>query len=85
MTTAFADTVFFIALMNSRDSLHERAAAIAEQQDLRVVTTEFVLLEAATFFTQPINLAVYVQLILDLAPIRTRRLSQPHPNCLTGD
>ena len=46
MTAVFADTVYWIALVNRSDQLHAKVAAMgAEQQNLRVVTSEMVLAE----------------------------------------
>lgn len=66
MTAAFADTTYFVALLNPRDALHAKALALADLPDLAVVTTEFILLEVATFFTHPANRGVYVRFVADL-------------------
>ncbi len=42
----FADTGYFIASLNDRDELHERAVAVAKAlSPLRIVTTQMVLVE----------------------------------------
>ena len=53
MTPVFADTLFYVALLNRRDEHHAAAVNWATQQRPTVVTTEFVLLEVANFFKQP--------------------------------
>jgi predicted nucleic acid-binding protein len=46
MTGVFADTVYWIALVNRSDQFHAKVAAMgAELQSLRVVTSEMVLAE----------------------------------------
>lgn len=44
MTAAFADTFFYLALLNEDDPAHVRARAEA-RLNRRIVTTEFILLE----------------------------------------
>lgn len=53
MTTIFADTLYWIALINSRDQWHERAVAIQiTLSDAKLVTTDSVLMEVANFFAE---------------------------------
>ena len=47
MTTLFADSFYFLAVLNRRDEYHARALKIASQRDFRAVTTRAVLLEVA--------------------------------------
>lgn len=44
----FADTAFYIALLNASDSLHGRAESLAKECS-SIVTSQFVLLELANF------------------------------------
>jgi len=53
MTPCFADTSFYVALLSPRDSLHMRAIGLVGTRPARTVTTEFVLIETANFFTAP--------------------------------
>src|SRR5438105_8866212 len=46
MTAVFADTVYFAALLSSRDRYHQQASELADLVT-ELVTTEFVLLELA--------------------------------------
>ena len=49
MKTLFADTGYWIALLNPRDNLHEKAKQLATQLvPFRIVTTEMVLVEYLT-------------------------------------
>jgi len=43
--TLFADTAFYVALVSSRDELHERAVELAHGSRATIVTTEYVLVE----------------------------------------
>jgi predicted nucleic acid-binding protein len=52
MSVVFADTVYYVAVVNARDTHHVAARAFGEQFTGRFVTTEFVLLEVANFFTK---------------------------------
>ena len=53
MSTVFADTLYWIALINSRDQWHQRAISInANLIDARLVTTDSVLTELANFFAE---------------------------------
>lgn len=53
MKDVFADTFYFLALLNRRDPHHERAVTASRIPDLRIVTTEFVLLELADALCKP--------------------------------
>src|SRR5947209_20122478 len=53
MSTVFADSLYWIALINSRDQWHERAVSIKMVlTDARLVTTDSVLTEVANFFAE---------------------------------
>ncbi len=53
MRIVFADTLYWIALINSRDQWHQRAVSInADLSDARLVTTDSVLTELANFFAE---------------------------------
>jgi predicted nucleic acid-binding protein len=49
MKVVFADTYFYVALLSRRDNRHRKALDWASQNQTRIVTTEFVLLETANF------------------------------------
>lgn len=51
----FVDTGYFVALLNRRDDLHERARQLAEgfaKDERRLLTTDAVLVELANFFAR---------------------------------
>jgi hypothetical protein len=45
--TLFADSFYYLAVLNPRDAYHNRALEIASQRRFRTVTTRAVLLEVA--------------------------------------
>jgi predicted nucleic acid-binding protein len=47
MTRVFADTFYFLAVLNRHDPAHEDALVFYGEASLRLVTTEFVLTEVA--------------------------------------
>ena len=49
----FADTHFYLAVLNTRDAVHERALQMSRTFRGVVVTTEFVLLELADGLVRP--------------------------------
>ena len=49
----FADTYFYLALLNPRGRTHSRAVQISRQLSGGIVTTEFVLLELADGMARP--------------------------------
>ena len=53
MRPIFADTLFYVDLLNRRDEYHESASKWAAQHGPVIITTEFVLLEVANFFKHP--------------------------------
>ncbi len=49
----FADTAYFIALLNGKDTAHALALSYARQSFREIVVTDFVLLELADAFSRP--------------------------------
>ena len=47
MSKAFADTYYYLALLNPRDVAHKRALAATDKQNGTLVTTRWVLTEVA--------------------------------------
>lgn len=47
MKTVFADTFYFLALLNPSDQAHGKAVAFTSSHTVRMVTTEWVLTELA--------------------------------------
>lgn len=53
MKPVFADTYYFLALVNSNDTGHAAATRWAKNPDLRSVTTTWVLVEVADALALP--------------------------------
>ena len=53
MPTLFADTFYFIALLDSSDPAHPRAVAWSRQKGHSFITTEYILIEFADAFHAP--------------------------------
>ena len=62
MTTAFADTFYFLALLDSREERHSQAAEASRNPQLRLVTTEWVLAEFGDAYCHPLDRADFVAL-----------------------
>src|SRR5437870_3885973 len=57
MPRVFVDTAAWVALLNTRDELHESAQkqlAALRRQNAQLITTEFVLVELANMFSAPV-------------------------------
>jgi predicted nucleic acid-binding protein len=69
MRTVFADTFFFLALLDSREQRHSDAAAAWRDAGLQLVTTEWVLTEFGDAYSDPRDrpdfIAVYRSLVND--------------------
>ena len=63
MKIVFADTSFYVAALSPRDANHARAEAVGRSIRSRVITTEYVLLEVATFFCEAPNRGVFLDLL----------------------
>lgn len=51
MRTVFADTLYWVALLNPRDQWHSRTLEVRNQlRDTRLITTELVLIEFLNYF-----------------------------------
>jgi predicted nucleic acid-binding protein len=66
MTAVFADTFYFLALLDSREPFHEPAAAAARDPQLRLVTTEWVLAEFGNAYSDPRDRADFLSLYRSL-------------------
>jgi len=66
MTKVFADTFFFLALLNPRDAAHSQAVAAARALRGPLVTTAWVLTELADAMSAPENRQEFVSALNDL-------------------
>ncbi len=53
MTRAFADTFYFLAILNRRDPAHEKALRFYGEPSLHFATTEWILVEVGDAMTEP--------------------------------
>jgi uncharacterized protein len=66
MKGVFADTFYFLALVNPKDNAHERAKAVTAGLQGWLVTTEWILTEFADAMSAPPNRAEFVATLHDL-------------------
>jgi len=62
MRSAFADTFYFLALLDTREERHLETAAASRDPDLRLVTTEWVLAEFGDAYSHATDRADFVSL-----------------------
>ena len=78
MRTVFADTFYFLALLDSREEFHAQAAQFSRDPELRLVTTEWVLAEFGNAYADPRDRADFVSLYRSLR-------KHPRVNIITAD
>jgi len=81
----FADTFYWIALINPRDSSNQRVLALSRSLDAGIVTTDEVLTELLTFCSDPelrVEAALAVQDILNDPGVRV--VAQSRDSFLAG-
>jgi uncharacterized protein len=66
VTTVFADTYYYLALLNADDEDHARVVELTSRFDGRVVTTDWVLTELADGLSRGAGRAVAAGFIRDL-------------------
>jgi predicted nucleic acid-binding protein len=66
MKAVFADTMYFVALVNPRDQFQKRVRTHVASYHGRIVTSEFVLIEVANFFSRPPSRSAFLSLVQDL-------------------
>ena len=79
MKPRFADTAYFIALLNPRDALHAEAVTLFEDDHEQLVTTEWVLCEVAASFSQPANRHLFSALLASLQDSPDAAVEQSNP------
>ena len=70
MKAVFADTVYFLALLNPADQFHQQARALNQQPPGPLLTTEFILAEVGDALSRPENRLRFARLLqlLDQQP-----------------
>ncbi|HVU89805.1 MAG TPA: PIN domain-containing protein [Pirellulales bacterium] len=66
MNRVFADTFYFLAIINRRDACHGRAVQAGSQPNLQIVTTAWVLTEVVDALSQPPRRQVAIDLVRGL-------------------
>src|SRR5438552_4406290 len=66
MMTVFADTFYFLALLDSREARHVQAVEDSRNSQLRLVTTEWILTEFGDAYCHPEDRADFVALYRSL-------------------
>jgi uncharacterized protein len=74
MTRAFADTSFYVALVNPRDALHARANEQADRLRGTVLTTEYVLIEVGNWLARSDDRQVFLDLMTQIRADRRNRV-----------
>src|SRR5436190_7172090 len=74
MNAVFADTSFYLALLNADDEYHERAVRLSIETRRPVVVTEFVFLETANSLSSVIQRRLFVDLLPHLRGDRMVRI-----------
>ena len=68
MTAVFADTFYFLALLNSRDAAHRKAVDFSNSSDAPLLTTAWVLTELADGLCRSSKRDAFRQVLDDLYP-----------------
>lgn len=63
MKPAFADTAYFLALLNPADQLHSKARSLKLGESKPMVTTEFVLMEVGDGLSRPGNRLLFARFL----------------------
>jgi predicted nucleic acid-binding protein len=67
MTPVFADTYFWLALINPRDQAHQEAVALSQLLTQPLVTTAWVLTYVGDTMCVPVNRPAFVKLLESIA------------------
>jgi len=66
MRTVFADTFYFLALLDSKEKFHQQAGQFARDPELYMVTTEWVLTEFGNAYSDPRDRSDFIGLYRSL-------------------
>jgi predicted nucleic acid-binding protein len=64
MKETFADTFYFLALLNPHDAAHARALVASNVLKGKLVTTDYVLVEVADAFARPADRSRFLSLLM---------------------
>jgi predicted nucleic acid-binding protein len=63
MNRYFADTFFYLALLNERDEAHQRVLKLNSELDGGIVTTHWVLIEVGDALSDPASRMLFLELL----------------------
>lgn len=78
MRPVFADTFYYLSLLNSGDSSHGVAVSVTRRLRRKMVTTAWVLTEVADAMSAPGNREVFSRLFKELRNNRQVTIIEPH-------
>jgi predicted nucleic acid-binding protein len=67
MTPVFADTYYWLALINPRDGAHQKAVALSHTLTQPLITTTWALTEVGDAMCSPANRPTFLRLLEDIA------------------
>jgi len=79
MNGVFADTAFYVAAANPRDALHRAAIDFIASYSGRTVTSEYILIEVANFFTRVDRRQGFADLVNGLRSSRRTQIVPSSP------
>ena len=79
MRPTFADTFYFLALLNPSDQAHDSALRVAASPPGPLVTTAWVLVEVADALASPANRPAFLELLDGLRGIPAVEVIPPDP------
>ncbi|MBV8488343.1 MAG: type II toxin-antitoxin system VapC family toxin [Planctomycetaceae bacterium] len=77
MMAAFADTFYYLALVNPADEAHQRTLTLSKKRRGRIITTAWVLTEVADALCGPANRTVFTRLIGTIRSDRQTEIAPP--------
>jgi predicted nucleic acid-binding protein len=66
MTLVFADTFYFLAIMNAKDIAHRKAIEFSTSHDVALLTTAWVLTELADGLADSLHRSAFRRIVNDL-------------------
>lgn len=79
MSELFADTSFFVALVNDRDKHHADAIALSANS-LLVATTDYVVIEVGNYFCRPRDRPLFLAVLRTISTAPTVHVVEASPD-----
>lgn len=80
----FADTVYFLALLNPADQYHRKAVAVNQTASEDLITTQFILTEVGDALRHPAHRARFIELLALLQSQADVEMWLQARNCLAA-